>query len=334
MKYSLFILGCQQNYYDAQKIAQLLQKQGDFLVSEREAETIIVLACSVRQKPVDRIFGKLKQWQGKKVIVVGCVLPKDKREFQKKGLEVIKTEEIIKELPKIMTVIQRFSPRGKNKNEEYLPIAYGCDNFCSYCAVPFTRGRERFRPQKDVLAEVKNLIKAGAKKITLLGQNVTHYPGFVELLEKIEQITGDFQIEFLSPHPKDFSDKLIEWLGKSKKFSKNLHLPVQSGSDKILKKMNRRYTVAQYLTIVNKLRRTINDLRLTTDLIVGFPGETKKDFEDTIKLCQKVKFAKAYVSQYSPRPGTAAWKMKDDVSPQEKKRRWQILDKLINKSKI
>ncbi|MFH1838189.1 MAG: tRNA (N6-isopentenyl adenosine(37)-C2)-methylthiotransferase MiaB [Candidatus Kuenenbacteria bacterium] len=244
-------------------------------------------------------------------------------------------------------------PIYSNKTIAYVPIMTGCDNFCSYCVVPYTRGREISRPFEKILKEIKNLIKKKYKEICLLGQNVNSYfsksqtknfivrannhslqnkiINFPKLLEKINNLSGEFQISFFTSHPKDMSDELIDTMAECKKIKKELHLPIQSGDDEILKKMNRKYTVENYLKLVQKIRKKIKKIFLSTDIIVGFPGETKKQFENTVKLCKKIKFNKAYISQYSPRPGTLAAKLNDDISKEEKKRRWKILDDLINK---
>lgn len=255
----------------------------------------------------------------------------------------------------------RIKPKYSNKTISYVPIMTGCNNFCSYCVVPYARGREISRPAEEILKEIKNLIKKGYKKICLLGQNVNSYKfpisnfqfsnkfktcgklvkfiqnpklkiiNFPLLLGFICNLSGDFKISFMTSHPKDMSDELIDAMAKCAKIKKELHLPVQSGDNEILKKMNRHYTVENYLKLVKKIRKKMGKIFLSTDIIVGFPGETKKQFENTVKLCEKIKFNKAFVSQYSPRPGTMAFKLKDDVSKKEKKRRWEILDKMINK---
>lgn len=322
MKYYIFVLGCQQNYYDAQTIAQFMEKLGYVCVSEKEADLIIVMGCTVRQKPVDRIYGKLKKtWKNKKVIITGCVLKEDREKLKKHEVVFIDSDRLKKELPKLT----QDNPYG------FVSIMTGCNNFCSYCVVPYTRGREKSQPIKEIITEVENLLKTGHKKIILLGQNVNSYKyGFVGLLKKIEKLPHEFEITFLTSHPKDMSDELIDWMGISKKFSKKLHLPIQSGDDVILQKMNRHYRAKDYLSLIKKIRQSLPDIDLSTDIIVGFPGETKKQFENTIKLCKKAKFNMAYVSKYSPRAGTVSFKMEDDVPMAEKTRRFRVLDKLIN----
>jgi tRNA-2-methylthio-N6-dimethylallyladenosine synthase len=216
--------------------------------------------------------------------------------------------------------------------------------------VPLTRGPEKSRPVNNIIKDVKSLVKNGAKEILLLGQNVNSYRGclgknsssealakknkhigFPELLRLINNILGDFTIKFLTSHPKDMSDELINAIAECKKISREIHLPIQSGDNTILKKMNRNYTTEHYKKLIKKIRGKIPSAIISTDVIVGFPGETEKQFENTLKLCREIKFAKAYIAQYSPRIGTAAYKLKDSVSKQEKKHRWQIINYLINK---
>jgi tRNA-2-methylthio-N6-dimethylallyladenosine synthase len=357
MTYFIFTLGCQMNISDSQRIARVLESCGLKPSSEKEADLIVVNACSVRQSAVDRIYGKLKNWPGKKILITGCVLPHDKEKLAQK-VDLIFDIKDLPKLPRLLSKIfdknyhaipplipKTYNLKPRGQSQAFVPIMTGCDNFCSYCAVPYTRGREVSRPEKEIIKEVKELISQGVKEITLLGQNVNSYgkkikmqksklskkPPFVQLLEKLVKIPGDFKIKFLTSNPWDFSNELIDIIAKEPKISKEIHLPVQSGDDEILRKMNRPYTVEQYLKLISNLKSQISNLYLSTDIIVGFPSETKKAFENTIKLCKKAKFAKAYIAQYSPRPGTAAYKLKDNVSKEEKKSRWKILNKLINK---
>jgi tRNA-2-methylthio-N6-dimethylallyladenosine synthase len=357
MTYTLFITGCQQNVYDSRKITHLLNKMGYFESAEENADLIIVFACSVRQKPIDRIFGKIKLWKKMpkkpKILLAGCVLPSDKLKlkdkidaiFDSKNPEknIIKwLDDNITKLPKNNQTNKHFNSLTIEQCNNLVPIMYGCNNFCSYCAVPYTRGREISRQPETIIKEVKDNVSLGASEIMLLGQNVNSYKShkikdqnhrsdFVELIKKIEKIEGLKKISFMTSHPKDMSDDLIEWMKKSNKFSGELHLPVQSGDDEILKKMNRCYTSKQYINLVNKIKSKVKLKFFSTDIIVGFPTETKKQFNNTVKLCKTCKFDKAFVSQYSPRPGTYSSKMIDDVSKEEKKHRWKTLDDLINK---
>ena len=281
---------------------------------------------------MDRVYAKISRYSaqgrsasgGKKIILAGCVLPEDKKKLKNKVSEIWYPDNYFE-----------CSPIYSNEKSAYVPIMTGCDNFCAYCAVPYTRGRERSRPAEEIIKEVKNLIQKDYKEIWLLGQNVNSYKSgavnFPRLLEMINEILGDFKIRFLTSHPKDMSEELIKIVANCKKIVKEIHLPVQSGDNQILKKMNRNYTIRQYKNLVKKIRQKIPEIKISTDIIVGFPGETKKQFQNTTKLAEKIKFDKAYVAKYSPRPGTVAFKLKDNVPFEEKKGRWQILNRLINK---
>lgn len=315
-KYHLITYGCQMNKSDSERIAASLEKRGyKPAQSPKEADLIVVNMCSVRQQAVDRIFGipmKLRGIKAKKVLT-GCILKKDEEKFRKIFDEV-------KKMP------QRGCPSA------FIPISNGCNNFCAYCVVPYARGRLICRPHQKIIKEIKNAVKNGVKEIWLLGQNVNDYQSkkinFAKLVKLVDNIPGDFKFFFMSPHPKNFSDELIDTLANCKKFGRRLNLPVQSGDDEILKKMYRNYTVKQYKILVEKIREKMPDINLSTDVIVGFPGETKKQFENTVKLFKAIKFDIAYIAKYSPRPGTKAYKIKDNVPRDEKKRRVKVLSKL------
>ena len=311
------------NLSDSQRIATKLEEIGYKSAPEKEADLVVVNACSIRQHAVDRIWGGIKNWKkaGKKIIITGCVVKKDQKMLAEKDIEFIETKNFIN-----FSIVPKMS--GKTA---FITIMTGCDNFCSYCAVPYTRGREASRPIDDVIADVKNAIDNGYQDILLLGQNVNSYKfGFAKLLKTIDNLPGDFSFNFMSSNPHDMTDEIIKTFSELKKWPRELHLPMQSGDDIILKKMNRKYTSAQYLKLIENLKLKIENLVLTTDIIVGFPGETKTQFNNTAKLCKKIGFKKAFIGQYSPRPGTVSSKMKDDVSKNEKKRRWLVLNKLIN----
>ncbi len=312
------------NISDSERIAAILNSKGYTASDEKKADLITINACSVRQKAVDRIWGKIKKWQGqkKKIILTGCVLPSDKKKFAEKGIGYTKFQN--SDFSKLITY--NLSPIT------YVPIMTGCDNFCSYCAVPYTRGREKSRPMKDIIDDVERALKNGSKNILLLGQNVNSYKyDFAKLLKTIDNLEGNFKFNFISSNPHDMTDVIVTTLSKLEKWPHELHLPLQSGDDIILHQMNRKYNSTQYLRLIENLKLQIENLKLTTDVIVGFPGETKAQFNNTIKLCKKIKFQKAYIARYSPRPGTVAAKLKDDVPSEEKKRRWKLLDNLINK---
>lgn len=313
--------------------------------------------------------GAIESRNKPKTILTGCILPEDRKKLENK-VDLILEIKNLTQLPEILNQIKKkqtskayygtpkhhsknylkISPKHSSSALAHVPISTGCNNFCSYCVVPYTRGKETYRPAEEIISEVKNLVKKGYKEICLLGQNVNSYRSNVKcqisnvktttqssklinfsiLLKLINSIPGNFQLAFLTSHPKDMSDELIETIAKGDKIKKELHLPVQSGDNEILRKMNRGYTVKDYENLISKVRSKINEIYLSTDIIVGFPSETKKQFENTIKLCKKIKFDKVYVAQYSPRLGTVACQMTDGVPKEEKKRRWKILDEMIN----
>jgi len=310
------------NESDSQRIALFLENKGYKSAKDmNSADLIIINACSVRQTAIDRIFGlkpKFKKLKAK-TILTGCVLKQDKKKFKEFFDEILTIKELLGE--------NYLKLKSKSV---FVPIMTGCNNFCSYCVVPYTRGREKSRPMNEILKEIKCLIKQGHKKITLLGQNVNSYKyGFSNLLKKINSIPGDFKIYFLTNHPKDMSDELINTIAKSKKIAKEIHLPIQSGDDEILKKMNRKYTKKQYLNLIKKIKQKIPNVKISTDAIVGFPGETKKQFQNTVKIFKQVNYNTAYINKYSPRQGTESYNLKDNVPWNEKKHRWKILNDLI-----
>jgi tRNA-2-methylthio-N6-dimethylallyladenosine synthase len=339
------------NKSDSEKIAALLEKKGyQSAKNEQEADLIVLNICSVRQSAIDRVYNKIRGFNpalrsriplvnarvSKKIILTGCILEEDKKRFAQAMKTSFSSSRFAdaRVYGEIIKFKELFKIKQKPRYEEgFIPIMEGCNNFCAYCVVPYTRGREYYREKKEIINEVKNLIKKGFKKITLLGQNVNSYPDFPQLLEEIANLPGDFELTFLTSHPKDFSDELIDIMAKNEKIVRYLNLPVQSGDDEILKKMNRPYTVKQYKNLVKKIRKKISDIKLSTDVIVGFPGETKKQFKNTVKLFKEIKFHNAYISKYSPRPGTTAYKLKDNVLLEEKKRRYKILNNLLKKKK-
>ncbi|MDZ7798527.1 MAG: tRNA (N6-isopentenyl adenosine(37)-C2)-methylthiotransferase MiaB [Patescibacteria group bacterium] len=365
MKYYFFILGCQMNTADAERIAALLDSFGfDQTKKEKEADIIITLACSVRQKPIDRIYGKINKWNKEKkkrkilTILTGCLLTQDKKKLKNK-FDIIFHIENLSKLPHLIKpfLLSRFNiPAPKidyldfpikpiSKATAYIPIMTGCNNHCTYCVVPFTRGPERSRKKENIIKEIKYRLKKGAKDIVLVGQNVNsfnHKKGkvytdnkpFINLLKEVNKIKGDFWLHFISNHPKDMTPDLIRAITKIKKIPPYLHLPFQSGDNQILKKMNRHYTKEEYLKLVDFIKKTIPQVAITTDIIVGFPGETKQAFQNTVKVVKKSQFDMAYISQYSERSGTAAAKLKDNISKKEKKKREQRLTKLIEKSSL
>jgi len=340
------------NTSDAERISAVLENLGyEFTPNENDADLIVVVMCSVRQSAVDRVHWLAQKFKKRreensifKTVLTGCVLKKDKNIFTK-GFDCVVDIKDIKKIPQILEIKKvknadnylDLRPKYASKTTAYVPIMTGCNNFCSYCVVPYTRDREISRPAKDILKEVKILAKKKYKEIWLLGQNVNSYKGektnFPKLLKMVDNIPGNFELNFTSSHPKDFSDELIKTMAKCKKLSKKLNLPIQSGDDEILKKMNRPYTVAQYKTLVKKIRKAIPNILLSTDIIVGFPGETKKQFNNTVKTLKEIGYGVAFINKYSPRQGTVAAKMKDNVPWEEKKRREKILINLISKQR-
>ncbi len=368
---SFFIItfGCQMNKNDSERIASyLLENNWRRAKKIESAELIIINACAVRQSAVDRIYGlipKFKTLKEKnknlKTIITGCILEKDKKKLRGSFDYILN----IKTLPRWEKIISEadFSESNDAENISYLdikpsyqskiigfvPVSTGCNMRCSYCAVPFTRGKEINRDHRKIIKEAKELISSGYKEIWLLGQIVNSYKspsnykiGLAEIIEKLNSINGNFWIKMTSPHPSFFNKKLIEAMAKSEKFASYLNLPIQSGSDKILKLMKRPYTANDYTAMVNSLRKSYSDFRqgvkkeisISTDIIVGFPGEIEKDFEKTKKIMEEIKFDMAYIAQFSPRPGTEAEKMKDDVSKKEKERREKMLTEILKKTAL
>ena len=365
------------NKSDSERIARILEKMGYKKAKKEEIPDIIVVnMCSVRQSAVDRVYGltqrlkKLKTRNPKlKTILTGCILKEDRKKFAEK-FDLILNIKDLKNWPRFIKKATagksllsqscynsgeylKIRPKYQNRFSVFIPISTGCNNACTYCAVPFTRGPLICREAEDILKEAREAVKKGAKEIWLLGQNVNDYCSkpkiknqkskiinFARLLEMIDKIKGNFWIRFTSPNPADFSKKLIETMARCKKITPYLNLPVQSGDDKILKKMNRRYTVKEYKKLVKKIRSAFRryrkglekEIALSTDVIVGFPGETKKQFQNTAKLLKEIRFDMAYIARYSPRPGTGAEKMKDNVSDKEKRRREEELTKILRKT--
>jgi len=360
------------NFSDSERITTVLENQNYTKASSKyEANLVVIIACAVRQHAVDRIFGNIGEIKKKnpkaEIIVTGCLLDRDRRVIlsNSKNCEEIKKLEIKKLTeftnPSNIDNFFKIKPNYQYKDRNCVPIMTGCNNFCSYCAVPYTRGREYSRPAEDIINEIAQLAKNGCKEITLLGQNVNSYASnfqfpisnfktisnelasklpktpdkkldFSQLLKLINNIHGNFKIKFLTSHPKDMSDKLIDAIFECDKVDKDrIHLPVQHGDNEILKKMNRKYTIEHYKNLIKKIRNKLPDIKITTDIIVGFPGETEQHFENTVKLFKEIGFSGAYISCYSPRPGTAASKLEDNISLEEKKKRRDVLESLVKK---
>jgi len=333
MKYHIITFGCQMNKADSDRItASFEKKRYKPAKNIDEADLIVVNMCSIRQPAVDRVYGLANKFKSLKTknkrlrtVLTGCILKKDLKNFRERFDSIQKKEDILSCLPMY-----------KEKKAALIPISNGCNNFCSYCVVPYIRGKLICRNQKEIVKEARRAIKNGVKEIWLLGQNVNGYKSpnnqkinFAKLFALVDKIPGKFKIYFMSPHPGNFSNELIKTLTESKHFSRYLNLPVQSGNDQILKKMYRPYTIKQYKELVKRIRKAMPDINLSTDVIVGFPGETKSQFKDTEKLFRTIKFNIAYINKYSPRAGTTAFKLKNDVLLEEKKRRERILMDII-----
>lgn len=356
-KFHLIIFGCQMNISDAERLSTVLKKLSYQETSnEDEADLIGIVACSVRKAAVDRIHSKVHNWQLQKTkrplitMLSGCVLESDRKKLAHKFdlfINIKNLENLAEDLKKIapeeklaLPNFFEIIPDYKSNYRAYVPIMTGCNKFCSYCAVPYTRGREVSRSSKEILEEVKHLLNHGFKEIVLLGQNVNSYGldkkgkeiQFPELLKKVDSLGDHFWLKFLTSHPYDMSDELIKAMSACKNLNDYLHLPIQSGSNKVLKKMNRHYKIAEYKKLLKKVRQLMPNIAISTDIIVGFCSETYKDFLATKKVFQEMDYNMAYISQYSTREGTIADKMHvDDVSAAEKKKRWQELNVELNK---
>lgn len=325
--------GCQMNVNTANRITQKLVAAGHHAVSDdRDADVIIFNTCCVRNTAEQKIMShialakQLKQQKPNlKIAVIGCLSAKRKIH----GVDILLgTDNAEQVIEKLGVVAPRVKPTPAAT--AYIDITYGCENYCSYCIVPFVRGKLRIRPFDEILAEF-NQVKDTAKDIFLLGQNVNEYPNFAQLLATLAEQPGNFTLHFLSAHPKDFDLATIEVIAKYPKIAHDIHLPLQSGCDKILRLMNRRYTVADYEAKVAALRQMVPDVHITTDIICGFPGETETDFAETMATVQRIKFDAAYIFPYSNRSGTAADKMQDQVPFAVRKARTTKLVEIMRK---
>ncbi len=341
MKYHIITFGCQMNHNDSERIASFLDKNGFLETNKDNADLIIVNACAVKKTAVDKIHGQIRNIYKKRqptTILTGCVLDKERKSMENIFDYILDKKDLSQWPIPIKKAANYFDIPPKRKNSSaYITIMTGCNNFCSYCAVPYTKGRENSRNWQDIIKETEDAVKKGYKDIWLLGQNVNSYKGgisFAELLNKVNNISGDFWIRFTSSHPKDFSMDVIEQMARCEKVTEYFNLPIQSGDNHILQKMNRPYTVEQYKDIINCVRKKIPEVVISTDIIVGFPGEKEKNFRNTVKLFNEVNFEMAYISCYSPRPGTASYKMKDDISQKEKKRRAKILTEIMKEKTL
>ena len=370
MKYHLVTLGCQMNISDSERVRAVLEKMGYVHTeNEEQANVLGMLACSVRQKPIDKVYNKIAQWNRWKdrrnliTFISGCILPADKEKF-------LKLFDIIfpmSELPRFPDMIRNYGvsnaaslqlkpvmpqnehivdlwhirPKYQSTYEAFVPIQNGCDKFCTFCAVPYTRGREVSRPSKDILDEVRHLVDQGYKSITLLGQNVNSYgldqagkeidfAGLLMQIGEYGQSSGEeFWLYFTSPHPQDMGRDVIEVVAAYACLAKQIHLPMQSGDEKVLIKMNRRHSMNKYRKIVEDIRNLIPQATLFTDIIVGFTGEGEEEFQHTVAAMNEFKFNMAYMAMYSPRPGAASYRWQDEVSQEVKKDRFHRLSEVM-----
>lgn len=354
-KFYVHSYGCQQNVADGEKIKGQLSLMGYDETDEiSEADIIFFNTCAVRENAEARVFGNVGEIKHLKkknpeliVGLCGCmtqqehIAQKIKKSYP--YVDIVIGTHLLHKIPQLVFnvindrkrifsyedcfgVIAEGLPIKREGNlKAWIPVMYGCNNFCSYCIVPYVRGRERSRKSEDILREVQDVVAQGYKEITLLGQNVNSYGkgveneiSFAELLRKINDIPGDFRIRFMTSHPKDATEELIDAIAECEKVCKHLHLPVQCGNDRVLKEMNRNYNVKKYLDIVSYAKKKIPDISLTSDIIVGFPSETHDEFLDTVKLIKEVKYDLLYTFVYSKREGTVAAKMQDPVGTKEK----------------
>ncbi len=364
-KYLILTYGCQMNEHDSEYISGIMEDIGYTKTLEmEEANVIIVNTCAIRENAHNKaegMLGRIKHLKEEKediiVIFCGCMAQEEglvNKIKDYKWIDIIcgthnyhKIPEYLYEYMNQGRVCEVYSMEGNvienipvvrdSKYTAWVSIQYGCDKFCTYCIVPYTRGKQRSRKSEDIIDEVRELYNNGYQEVTLLGQNVNAYGkdfdnnyDFADLLGEVAS-TGIPRIRFVTSHPWDFTDKMIEVISKCDNIMPYIHLPIQSGSDRILKLMGRKYTIDEYLEIVKKIRKSIPNVSITTDIIVGFPGETEEDFEKTLDIVNKVKYDLAYTFIYSPREATPAAKMKDDTSMEEKKERLARLNELINK---
>ena len=372
LKYIVLTMGCQLNENDSEKISGMIEKMGYTRTDKiEEADLIAFNTCCVRENAEDRLFGKLgevkkyKEEKGTIIAIGGCMMqekhmveklkksypffdivfgPHTLYKFPEDVYNTLTTRKRIEDILDIDgEIIEGLPIRRDDKIKASVAIMNGCNNFCTYCIVPYVRGRERSRKAEDIIKEIEGLAKQGYKEITLLGQNVNSYmrverekgedvgqiDSFAKLLRKVNEIPGIERIRFISPHPKDFTDDVIEAIRDCDKVCKIIHLPLQSGSSKVLKDMNRKYTKEQYLQLVDKMKNKIPNVAFSTDIIVGFPGETEEDFEDTLDVVKKVCFEQVFMFIYSRRVGTPADKMENQVPEEIKHERFNRLKELV-----
>ncbi|WP_291255664.1 tRNA (N6-isopentenyl adenosine(37)-C2)-methylthiotransferase MiaB [Fusobacterium sp.] len=363
-KASIITYGCQMNVNESAKIKKMFQNMGYEMTENIEESDITFLnTCTVREGAATQIYGKLgelkhiKENKGMIIGVTGCFAQEQGEELIKKfpQIDIVMGNQNIGKIPQAIDDIEhkvdkhlvytdyedelppRLDADFDSKKTASISITYGCNNFCAYCIVPYVRGRERSVPMEEILHDVKQYVEKGYKEIILLGQNVNSYgkeftngDNFARLLEEICKVKGDFIVRFVSPHPRDFTDEVIQVIAKNDKIARSLHLPLQAGSSRILKAMNRGYTKEQYIALANKIKEQIPNVALTADIIVGFPGETEEDFLDTLDVVRQIQFENSFMFMYSIRKGTRAATMENQIDDKVKKERLQRLIEVQN----
>ncbi len=375
LKYVILTFGCQLNENDSEKIAGLVEKMGYSKANVfEEANLVIFNTCCVRENAEERLFGKLgeikkmKETNNTIIAIGGCMMQEksmlDKIKKSYRYVDIVFGTHTIGTLPEDLykviiknekvknvididgEIVEGLPIRRNDKFRASVTIMYGCNKFCSYCIVPYVRGRERSRNPEDILEEIRRLAKEGYKEVTLLGQNVNSYGkddfkycnpkvqteinNFAKLLREVNNIDGIEKIKFMSPHPRDFTDDVIETIRECEKVTRIIHMPLQSGNSKVLKEMNRGYTKEQFLELAEKMKKRIPNLKLSTDIIVGFPGETEEEFEDTLDVVRKVEFEQIFMFIYSKREGTRAASREDQVPEEIKHKRFDRLKELYD----
>ena len=371
-KFHITTFGCQMNEHDSETIAGMLIEKGYQQAKDRKDANIVIFnTCSIRENADKRFFGTLGQLKKKKmeqrenftVCVCGCMMQQqhiiDTLKAKYPWVDIIFGTHNLHELPVLLDnlynekqkqlsvlqeggeIVEGLPAERLFKHKAFVNIMYGCNNFCTYCIVPYTRGRERSRKPDDILREIRKLAADGVKEVMLLGQNVNSYKGvskeglgtcdFADLIHLIDEVEGIERIRFMTSHPKDLSDKLINTFRECKKLCHYFHLPVQAGSSRVLRQMNRRYTREAYLELVKKLREVDPDMAISTDIIVGFPGETEVEFNETLTLCEEVRYDSAFTFLYSIRKGTPAAEYDDQIPENVKHERFNKLVEVINR---
>ena len=368
-KYNIITFGCQMNEHDSETIAGMLQEEGCIpVLTKEESDITIINTCSVRENADKRFFGTLGQLKKIKeknpeyvACVCGCMMQQqhiiDQVKSKYPWVDIIFGTHNIDRFPDLLKkvtrekvkaveiledrsdIIEGLPARRLFRHKSFVNIMYGCNNFCTYCIVPYTRGREKSRAPENIIQEIRDLVADDVREVTLLGQNVNSYKGvdgsgrqwdFTDLIYRLNDIEGLDRIRFMTSHPKDLSDKLIQAFADCEKLCNYIHLPVQSGSSSVLKRMNRKYDRDQYLTLVDKLRSKVPEITMSTDIIVGFPGETEEEFEDTLSLVEQVKYDSAFTFLYSIRQGTPAATYEDQIPEAVKHERFERLVDAVN----